>query len=76
MHVIKFRPNVINLRAEIERTVCDGQILIEYSIDDMIDREDFRDKLHVEMNGRIIKTRRNIVNPGGKIDRTIELDAD
>lgn len=45
-----------------DRAVCDGQILIEYSIDDMIDREDFHDKLHVEMNGRIIKSRRNIVN--------------
>jgi hypothetical protein len=56
---------------EIERTACDGQILIEYSIDDMIDREDFRDKLHVEMNRRIIKIRRNIV-PSGKIYRTVD----
>lgn len=50
MYVIKFRLNVINLRAEIGRTVW-WLVLIEYSID-MIDREDFRDKLSVEMNGR------------------------
>lgn len=51
MYVIKFHPSVINRRVEIERTVWLLDINWILSID-MIDREDFRDKLSVEMNGR------------------------
>lgn len=62
---------LISARAEIGRTVRDGEILIEYSNRWMIDPEDICDKLPVEINVGVVECRWNIV--GISMEKYTEL---